>query len=88
MKVFLSGVHSGPNPSPGLGTARAIRRAYPNATLIAVDYSTLSSGLHYEVFDDVWLQLPWDQLDLFLYAEQLKQVPLFRRMHVDFGSRS
>lgn len=74
MKVFLSGVHSGPNPSPGLGTARAIRRAYPNATLIAVDYSTLSSGLHYEVFDNVWLQLPWDQLDLFLYAEQLKQV--------------
>lgn len=74
MKVYISGVHSGTNPSPGLGTARAIRQAYPDATLIAVDYSVRSSGLHHDIFDDVWLQLPWNQLDLELYSGQIRQI--------------
>lgn len=73
MRVFISGVHSGPNPSPGLGTARAIRQAYPNAILVAVDYSTRSSGLHHDIFDDVWLQPSWDELDLEWYLEQIRQ---------------
>lgn len=73
MKLYISGVHSGTNPSPGLGTARAIRQAYPDATLIAVDYSVQSSGLHHDVFDDVWLQPSWNQLDLELYLEQIRQ---------------
>jgi diaminopimelate decarboxylase len=63
-RIILSGCHAGPNPSPGLGTARSLRLAHPEVVLIAKDHSTLASGLHDEVFDEVWLCPPWDELDL------------------------
>lgn len=62
--VFLSGVHSGPNPSPGLGVALSLRQAFPDLRLIAVDYSHTSSGLHHPVFDDVLLRPAWEQCAL------------------------
>lgn len=73
MRVFISGLHSGPNPSPGVGIARSLRLAYPQATLIGVDYSTRSSGIHCADLDDLWLQRPWDELDLPLYRDQIQQ---------------
>ena len=57
LRLYLSGVHSGPNPSPGLGTARALRERFPDAVLIAVDYSPRSTGLHDPVFDEAWICL-------------------------------
>jgi diaminopimelate decarboxylase len=74
MKIYLSGVHSGPNPSPGLGSARSLRVAYPDAQLVAVDYSTRSSGLHSPEFDRFWIQRPWEELDLDLHAAQVRNV--------------
>ncbi|MBT9141918.1 MAG: Diaminopimelate decarboxylase [Syntrophomonadaceae bacterium] len=74
MRVYISGVHSGPNPSPGLGLARSLRAAYPDMHLVAVDYSIRSSGLHDPHFDDIWLQCPWDQLNLELYSKQIQEV--------------
>src|ERR1043165_9856816 len=74
MKCYVSGVHSGPNPSPGLGTARSLRLGYPGVTIVAVDYSVRSSGLHHEVFDEVWLQPSWDHIDLALYEQQIQRV--------------
>lgn len=71
MKVFISSVHSGPNPSPGVGIARSLRSAYPECELVAVDYSNESSGIHHEIFDDVLLFRPWDELDLETHAEQV-----------------
>lgn len=71
MKVLLSGVHSGPNPSPGFGTARSLRCAYPDLTLVAVDYSRRSSGLHANVFDEIWVQRSWTELNLELYRQQI-----------------
>lgn len=53
--VVLSGVHSGPDPSGGLGIARSLRAAHPLIRLVAHDYSNRSSGLHDAIFDDVWL---------------------------------
>jgi diaminopimelate decarboxylase len=73
VKVLLSGVHSGPNPSPGIGTARSIRAAFPDAELVAVDYSARSSGLHDAIWDDVWLARPWDELDLDLHAQAIRE---------------
>jgi diaminopimelate decarboxylase len=61
--VYVSGLHSGPSPSAGVGTARAIRAAYPDARIVGVDYWHGSSGLHHEVFDDFWLLPSWEYLD-------------------------
>lgn len=73
MKIFISGLHSGPNPSPGLGVARSLRLAYPAAKLIGVDYSNRSSGIHHDVFNDIWLQPSWDLINLDLYRHQIEQ---------------
>ncbi|HEV2130340.1 MAG TPA: hypothetical protein VGR27_04535, partial [Longimicrobiaceae bacterium] len=74
LTCYLSGVHSGPNPSPGLGVAQSLREAFPRARLVAVDYSVESSGLHSDVFDDVWLQRPWKELQLPVYQNAIQEV--------------
>lgn len=74
MTVYISGVHSGPNPSPGVGTARSLRGAYPDTRLVAVDYSNESSGIHHPVFDDVLIFRPWDELDLDAHADQIRDL--------------
>ncbi len=74
MRVYVSGLHSGANPSPGVGTARSIREGYPDAEIIGVDYSTRCSGLHWDGFDDIWLQESWDRIDLDQYAEQVRAI--------------
>ena len=74
LTCYLSGVHSGPNPSPGLGVARSLREAYPHARLVAVDYGVESSGLHSEVFDEVWLQRPWKEIRLPVYQAAIQEV--------------
>lgn len=72
--IYISGLYSGPNPSPGVGIARSLRQAYPEAVLIGVDYSNRSSGLHWSDFDDLWLQRPWNELDLEEYASQIRTI--------------
>lgn len=62
--IIVSGCHSGPNPSPGVGTAHSLRQAFPSARLIGRDFSALSSGLHDPVFDEVWIAGRWGEVDL------------------------
>jgi diaminopimelate decarboxylase len=64
MKIYVSGLYCGSNPQPGVGTARSLRLAYPDATLVGVEYSNRVSGIHFHEFDDLWVQRPWDELDL------------------------
>ena len=71
MAVLLSGLHSGPNPSPGVGTARSLRAAYPDLRLVGVDYSLGSSGLHLPGLDDVWVAPSWSDLDLEAFADEI-----------------
>jgi diaminopimelate decarboxylase len=61
---FISGTHSGSNPSPGLGTALSLRLAFPDARLVGVDYSSASTGLHHPVFDDIVVNASWEHIDL------------------------
>jgi diaminopimelate decarboxylase len=72
VKIYISGLYCGPNPSAGVGVARSLRLAYPDATLIGVDYSNRSSGIHSPDFDDVWIQQPWDRLDLDAHAASIR----------------
>ncbi|HEX8080448.1 MAG TPA: hypothetical protein VF557_09585 [Jatrophihabitans sp.] len=69
--VVVSGVHSGPNPSSGLGIARSLRLADPGIKLTAVDYSPRSSGLHSDVFDDRVYLPSWSELDTTIWLEQI-----------------
>ncbi|GLW93534.1 ATP-grasp domain-containing protein [Actinokineospora globicatena] len=62
--VVLSGVHSGPNPSPGLGLARSLRLAWPRLRLEALDYSPRSTGLSASEFDRVHVRPGWHAADL------------------------
>ena len=64
MKIYISGLYCGTNPQPGVGIARSVRQAYPEATLVGVEYSTRSSGIHWHDFDELWLQRPWEELSL------------------------
>lgn len=73
LTVYVSGLHSGPNPSPGVGVARSLRLAFPDCVLIGVDYSTASSGLHCEVFDRVQVARPWPELDLALHRAHVEE---------------
>lgn len=74
MKIYISGLHSGTNPQPGVGLARSLRIAYPDAILIGVEYSNRSSGIHWPQFDEIALQRPWEELDLPAYGERIAQL--------------
>lgn len=73
-KIYVSGCYSGPSPSAGLGLARSLRAAFPDAILVGVDYWSGSSGLSHEVFDEVWLQPSWEHIDHDLHAERIRQL--------------
>jgi diaminopimelate decarboxylase len=70
--VYVSGLHCGPSPSAGLGTARAIRAGFPDVRLVGVDYWHGSSGLHHEAFDAVWLLPSWEYLDRNTHAKEIR----------------
>src|SRR6266849_4697321 len=72
LTVIVSGCHSGPNPSPGLGIASSLRAAFPDARLIGRDFSIAASGLHAAVFDEVWVCPPWEDADLGVQWQQLR----------------
>ena len=74
MKIYVSGLYCGGNPQPGVGIVRSLREGYPFAKLIGVEYSNRVSGIHWDELDDLWIQRPWDELDLDAYAEQVRAV--------------
>jgi diaminopimelate decarboxylase len=74
MKIYLSGLYSGTNPQPGVGVARSLRAAYPEATLVGVEYSNRCSGIHWPDLDELWLQRPWEELSLEAYGEAVAEV--------------
>ena len=74
LRIYVSGLYSGTNPQPGVGIARSLRSGYPDATLVGVEYSNRCSGIHWQDFDDIWLQRPWDELNLDSHAEEIKKV--------------
>jgi diaminopimelate decarboxylase len=74
MKICISGLYSGTNPQPGVGIARSLRTAYPGATLVGVEYSNRCSGIHWHDLDDVWLQPPWEHIDLDRYANRNREL--------------
>ena len=74
MKIYISGLYSGTNPQPGVGVARSLRAGYPDATLIGAEYSNRCSGIHWSELDDIWLQRPWEEMDLDAYGIQVKNL--------------
>jgi diaminopimelate decarboxylase len=72
MKIYVSGLYSGGNPQPGVGIVRSLRQGFPNAILVGVEYSNRVSGIHWQDLDDLWIQRPWDELDLESYGENVK----------------
>ncbi|CAN5808865.1 hypothetical protein BH20VER1_BH20VER1_02100 [soil metagenome] len=73
MKIYISGLYSGTSPQPGIGLSRSLRIAYPDATLVGVEYSNRSSGIHWLGFDELWLQRPWEELDLAAYGQLITE---------------
>jgi diaminopimelate decarboxylase len=74
IKIYVSGLYSGTNPQPGVGIARSLRQAYPDAQIIGVEYSVRCSGIHWKDLDDVWLHRPWSELNLDLHAAAIRYV--------------
>jgi diaminopimelate decarboxylase len=73
MKIYVSGLYSGGNPQPGVGIVRSLRSAFPQASLVGVEYSNRVSGIHFEELDDLWIQRPWDELNLDHWGERVGQ---------------
>jgi diaminopimelate decarboxylase len=73
MKIYVSGLYCGGNPQPGVGIVRSLRQAFPKSTLIGVEYSNRVSGIHWDDLDDLWIQRPWDELNLETYGERVKE---------------
>jgi len=74
MKIYISGLYSGTNPQPGIGVARSLRLAYPRATLVGVEYSNRCSGIHWPDYDEIWLQRPWEELNLPEYGALVERI--------------
>jgi diaminopimelate decarboxylase len=74
MKIYISGLYSGTNPQPGVGIARSLRQAYPQADLIGVEYSNRCSGIHWHDFNDIWLQRPWEEINLQVHGNEIRKV--------------
>jgi diaminopimelate decarboxylase len=72
MKIYVSGLYCGGNPQPGVGIVRSLRQAFPQARLIGAEYSNRVSGIHWQELDDLWIQRPWDELDLETYGVRVK----------------
>jgi diaminopimelate decarboxylase len=74
-KIYVTGMHSGPNPSPGLGVCRSLAESGRHRT-VAVDYSALSSGIHSSVPDEFALFPSWGEMDQQVWAEQIQSMLL------------
>ncbi|MDQ3143398.1 MAG: ATP-grasp domain-containing protein [Pseudomonadota bacterium] len=72
MKVFVSGLYCGANPQPGVGIVRSIRDAFPTAVIVGVEYSNRVSGIHWPEIDELWIDRPWEELDLASHGERIK----------------
>lgn len=72
--VVLSGMHSGPNPSPGVGLARSLRLAFPELRIVGADHSPASSGLHDDVLDDVLRFPAWDEIHEDTWLTQMAEI--------------
>lgn len=69
--VVVTGLHSGPNPSPGVGVARSLKSRWPGLRLVGIDYSPECSGMHSSHFDEV-IEFPsWVEMDVKVWAEQI-----------------
>jgi diaminopimelate decarboxylase len=62
-KIIISGFYSGPSPSAGLGIARSMRQAFPQAHITGIDYWEGSSGLAHEVLDERIVFPSWQYMD-------------------------
>ncbi len=74
MHIYISGLNSGSSPFPGVGTARSLRSAYPNATIVGVVYSHCSPGAHWSDFDEVFVQPSWNVLNLDEFKQQIEKI--------------
>jgi diaminopimelate decarboxylase len=74
MRIYTSGLYCGGNPQPGVGIVRSLRSSYPTATLVGVEYSNRVSGIHWSDIDDLWMQRPWDEIDLDSYGRRVREV--------------
>lgn len=71
MKVLISGLYAGPNPSPGVSISECVRSAYPDVRIVGVDYTDRNTGLHWKTFDEIEIQRPWNQIDPDQYGDYL-----------------
>lgn len=69
-------MHSGQNPSSGLGISRCLREAFPSEKieLVGVDHWQGSSGLHHPVTDESLLLPNWNHLNSELHAQRIREI--------------
>jgi diaminopimelate decarboxylase len=73
MKIYVSGLYCGGNPQPGVGIVRSLKQGFPDACVVGVEYSNRVSGIHWQDIDDLWVQRPWNELDLDRWAGKVRE---------------
>lgn len=71
--ILVSGLHSGPNPSPGLGVIRSLA-AVGITELHALDYSADSSGLYSDLVTSTTVFPAWPELDPDSWTREVDQL--------------
>ncbi|MCX6117584.1 MAG: hypothetical protein NT027_08590 [Proteobacteria bacterium] len=74
LQLLISGFYCGPSPSAGLGIAKSLRAAWPDANIIGIDYWDGASGLHSEALTDRLVFPPWDIIDQNAHAQTIKEM--------------
>ena len=69
--IYISGWHSDSNPSPGLGVARSIHDVWTDIEIVAVDYSSRSTGLYDSVVSRRMILPKWDMVDPSMLMREL-----------------
>ncbi len=73
-RIYVSGMHSGQSPCPGVGVSRSIRKAFPELEIVGVDHWQGSSGLHDDSISDVLILPQWHQIDDARHAQQIRSI--------------
>jgi diaminopimelate decarboxylase len=73
MRVYITGQANDTKSASGVGLAQAIRRAYPHAHLVGVNYAPLGTRIQWADFDEQWDVGPWNSQDFTEYQRQIQE---------------
>lgn len=74
LRLAVSGLGRAENPQPGAAIVAAIRRAWPEATVLGLVYDAYESGIYAEAGPDHCFLMPYPSAGLEAYLQRLEEI--------------